>query len=254
MTVAGTRQPVSVGHPLRLDSATHSFVMGLAAEARVKPVILDAMHRMGLHDVEDTSLRVVAALAEGRRVWMTSDLHFGHANILTYAARHHRDVAQMNADLLAMLRKQVGPDDLRVIAGDLMFGEDPAVLNTLATLSASLILVAGKHDFDKTGHFRWSWRCFSAVVPFLYWHWTGQYCLVTHLPVLVPVPVQGLDVTREGKDALREGPRFSNPSQGLAQVVNYHGHLHLQTVPVERPERIVHVNVGYDHLRGMLCL
>ncbi len=250
MTAAGTRQPVSVGHPLRLGSATHLFVMGLAAEARVKPVILDAMHRMGLHDVEATSQRVVAALAEGRRVWITSDLHFGHANILTYAARHHRDVAQMNTDLLAMLRKQVGPDDLLVIAGDLMFGEDPAVLDTLATLAAWVILVVGNHDFDKSGHFRWPWRCFSAVVPFLYWHWAGQNCLVTHLPV----PVEGLDVTREGKDALRAEPQFSNPSQGLAQVVNYHGHLHLQTVPVERPERIVHVNVGYDHLRGMLCL
>lgn len=250
MTAAGTRQPVSVGHPLRLGSATHLFVMGLTAEARVKPVVLDAMHRMGLHDVEETSLRVVTALAEGRRVWLTSDLHFGHANILAYAARHHRDVAQMNADLLAMLRKQVGPDDLLVIAGDLMFGEDPAVLDTLATLSASLILVAGNHDFDKSGHFRWPWRCFSAVVPFLYWHWAGQNCLVTHLPVLVPVPVEGLAV----KVALSTDPRFSNPSQGLAQVVNYHGHLHLQSVPVERAERIVHVNVGYDHLRGMLCL
>lgn len=238
--------PLPSGRPLNRDSATHLFVMGLAAESRVKPVILDAMHRMGLHDVEASSQRVVAALAEGRRVWMTSDLHFGHANILTYAARHHRDVAQMNADLLAMLRKQVGPEDLLVIAGDLMFGADPAVLDTLATLAASVILVAGNHDFDKSGHFRWPWRCFSAVVPFLYWHWAGQNCLVTHLPV----PVEGLDV----KDALSTDPRFSNPSQGLAQVVNYHGHLHLQTVPVDRPERIVHVNVGYDHLRGMLCL
>lgn len=227
--------------PLNLESATHLFAMGLAAEARVKPVILDAMHRMALHDVEVASRRVVEALAEGRRVWLTSDLHFGHANILTYAARHHRDVAQMNADLLAMLRKQVGPEDLLVIAGDLMFGEDPAVLEAMAELSGSLILVVGNHDFDKSGVFRWPRRYFSAVVPFLYWRLAGQNCLVTHLPV----PVEAMSGT-EGY--------LGRAAQGLGQVVNYHGHLHLQTVPVDQPERLLHVNVGYDHLRGMLCL
>lgn len=227
--------------PLSLESATHLFAMGLAAEARVKPVILDAMHRMALHDVEVASRWVVEALAEGRRVWLTSDLHFGHANILTYAARHHRDVAQMNADLLAMLRKQVGPEDLLVIAGDLMFGEDPAVLDALAKLSGSLILVVGNHDFDKSGVFRWPWRYFSAVVPFLYWRLSGQNCLVTHLPV----PVEAMS----GTDGY-----MGRAAQGLSQVVNYHGHLHLQTVPVDQPERLLHVNVGYDHLRGMLCL
>ena len=242
-----TNQAVSMAaRPLSLESASHLFAMGLAAEARVKPVILDAMHRMALHDVEVASRRVVEALAEGRRVWMTSDLHFGHSNILSYAARHHRDVAQMNADLLAMLRKQVGLEDLLVIAGDLMFGEDPAVLEVLAELSGSLILVVGNHDFDKSGIFRWPWRYFSAVVPFLYWRLGGQNCLVTHLPV----PVEAVSVAAvSGTDGC-----LGRAAQGLGQVVNYHGHLHLQTVPVDQPERLIHVNVGYDHLRGMLCL
>ena len=226
---------------LSLASATHLFAMGLAAEERVKPVILDAIHRTGLADVEYASRQVAIYLASGARVWLTSDLHFGHSNIITYAARHHRDVAQMNADLLAMLRKHVRKEDLLVIAGDLMFGEDPAVLEGLAELSDSLILVAGNHDFDKSGAFRWPRRCFSQVVPFLYWNVFGQNCLVSHMPV----PVEAMSRTDGylGRDNL-----------GLGQVFNYHGHMHLKTMPVDQPERIVHVNVCYDHLRGMLCL
>lgn len=227
----------------RMDvaAATRIYELTLAAEPRVKPIILDAMRGFGLADVAHASQQVVEALSCQSRVWLTSDLHFGHSNILTYGARHHRDLAHMHRELTAMMHKVVDPSDTLVIAGDLLFGEDPVLLEDLASVSDRLILVSGNHDFDKAGRFRYPRQHFHTVVPFLFWHLEGQNCMVSHLPV----PVEALPKVAPGSGA--QAPMAD-------QLVNFHGHLHLKAVPNDQPERIVHVNVGYDHQRGMLCL
>lgn len=228
--------------PLDFQRATQLFDLSLAAE-RVKPSIREGMRKTGLKDVISASTGVLESIASGERVWLTSGLHLGHRNILKYGQRHHRDLDHMNQDILDRLRRNVRPDETLIVAGDLMFGDRPELLEVLSGVSERLILVVGNHDFTSDGNFRFPKNHFAAVVPFLFWNWERQDCLVTHMPVPVAAP-ESMPVDTWFDTALPPGGPM---------LVNYHGHLHLQTVASDH-ERIDHVNVCYDNLRGMLCL
>lgn len=221
--------------PLDYTRATQLFDLSLAAEQRVRVSIREAMRKTGMNDVVSASTGVLEAIASAERVWLTSDLHLGHRNILKYGQRHHRD--------LDRLRRNVRPDETLIVAGDLMFGDHPELLEALSGVSERVILVVGNHDFTSGGNFKFPKHHFAAVVPFLFWHWEGQDCLVTHMPVPVTAP-----------ESMPVGTRFDTAlPPGGPMLVNYHGHLHLETVASDH-ERVDHVNVCYDNLRGMLCL
>lgn len=233
--------------PLDYTRATQLFDLSLAAEQRVRGSIREAMRKTGLGDVVSASTGVLEAIASGERVWLTSDLHLGHRNILKYGQRHHRDLDHMNQDILDRLRRNVRPDETLIVAGDLMFGDHPELLEALSGVSERVILVVGNHDFTSGGNFKFPKHHFAAVVPFLFWHWEGQDCLVTHFPVPTSMPVSV-------PASLPEGIRFDTAlPPGGPMLVNYHGHLHLETVASDHA-RVDHVNVCYDNLRGMLCL
>ncbi|UFS64888.1 hypothetical protein LO749_12165 [Paracoccus denitrificans] len=54
--------------------------------------------------------------------WFTADPHYWHGNIIRFCDRPFRDVAAMNAHLLAECRARVGPYDDLWILGDFTAG------------------------------------------------------------------------------------------------------------------------------------
>jgi predicted MPP superfamily phosphohydrolase len=68
--------------------------------------------------IEATSQTVSDALAAGERVWITSDLHFMHANIIGYCDRPFFNVDSMTDALMATLQK-VPNDELILFGGDM---------------------------------------------------------------------------------------------------------------------------------------
>jgi len=78
----------------------------------------------------------------------TSDSHLSHTNIIRYAKRPYRDVAEMNADIVAKLREAEAACDRLVHAGDLCFNLR-FFLEQHGPIFASnvgKIFVAGNHD------------------------------------------------------------------------------------------------------------
>lgn len=80
--------------------------------------------------------------------WVTSDLHFGHANILNFnpATRKHSDVDQMNESMIREWNENIQPADEVFIIGDVAFCNAQKAVSILSRLNGTKILVAGNHD------------------------------------------------------------------------------------------------------------
>jgi len=81
--------------------------------------------------------------------WMTSDLHFGHSNVLEYSNRPFKDVEEMKETIIANWNKVVKPEDLCIFVGDIFFYHSKEQMKeTLARMHGRKILVKGNHDQD----------------------------------------------------------------------------------------------------------
>jgi calcineurin-like phosphoesterase family protein len=78
--------------------------------------------------------------------WFTSDLHFGHANIIRYSGRPYADVDEMDRDLVARWNATVADDDEVWVLGDVAMGRIDESLLLVAELAGTKRLVPGNHD------------------------------------------------------------------------------------------------------------
>lgn len=78
--------------------------------------------------------------------FITSDLHFGHKNIIQYENRPFKDVQEMDQELIKMWNEKVKDDDLVYILGDFSFYDGEGTNNILKQLKGRKILIIGNHD------------------------------------------------------------------------------------------------------------
>lgn len=216
------------------DNALDLFTRTLATE-RSRPDVHATMLALAQPEtVTAASTPIRQALACGERVWMTSDLHLSHANVIRYCSRPFADVAQMNEHLVSQTLK-VRDDEWLVIVGDLAMGDHLLAMEWVRRIPGRKILVVGNHDLSRKGECRYLAEkspdgqrpFFDAVVPFLAWQDAlGQNIFVSHYPATV--------------------------EHSLRRLVNYHGHLHRDVLA---PTETTHfVNVGWDVAQGLVCL
>ncbi|MEO8119747.1 MAG: metallophosphoesterase [Rhodoferax sp.] len=217
---------------MNFDRALAIFEHSLNHDPRENTAISLALLKLVDQEVIETASREVSqALALGQRVWLTSDLHLGHANIIGYCDRPFHDTESMDAALLQLLGKVV-PGELLVIVGDIALGKFGEAMALLKSMPGRKILVAGNHDFERSGKPRFlrDQDVFEAVVPFLYWTGPqGRGVLVSHHPVGCPAH---LTTARA--------------------LLNYHGHLHQQVLAPT--ENVKYMNVGWDVDYALRCL
>ncbi len=87
---------------------------------------------------------VLDAPIEG--TWFTSDLHFGHQNIISYCNRPYDSVPEMNDGLVDNWNAVVGTDDLIFVLGDVAMGRLDDSLRHVKRLNGRKYLVLGNHD------------------------------------------------------------------------------------------------------------
>ena len=81
-----------------------------------------------------------------RRIFVTSDLHFSHHNIIKYCDRPFSSVLEMNDTLVESWNSVVKENDVVIIIGDYVLGNRTAVEEVTAKLKGYKILVKGNHD------------------------------------------------------------------------------------------------------------
>lgn len=85
-------------------------------------------------------------------VWFTSDLHFGHANIIRYSGRPFVDLDEMHRELVKRWNDRVAPEDTVYVLGDAHLGKIDLVTEWVPRLNGTKLLFPGNHDLCHEGH------------------------------------------------------------------------------------------------------
>ena len=80
------------------------------------------------------------------KIFVISDTHFGHNNIIKYCNRPFETVDAMDQAMIANWNKVVGPDDYVIHCGDFCLGNADKVKEITSQLNGHKILVRGNHD------------------------------------------------------------------------------------------------------------
>ena len=162
------------------------------------------------------------------KTWITSDLHFGHKNIMSFCpitrARFKNDLAYMNEAMIKEWNDLIAPDDLTYILGDVAFMSGSEAARTVNRLNGAKILVEGNHD-RKTlldVSFR---NSFKEIHKYLDISYNGTKVIMFHFPIA----------------------EFDQQHRG---AVHFYGHLHGNTSGVEH-YRVL--DVGMD-ATGMIAI
>ena len=82
------------------------------------------------------------------KIFVCSDTHFWHRNILVYEAanRPFKDIEEMNEALIQRWNEKVAPRDLVIHLGDFSFGNKPRAASIMPRLNGHKWLLLGNHD------------------------------------------------------------------------------------------------------------
>lgn len=164
-------------------------------------------------------------------ILVTSDLHFGHINILTYEPSRREylgmgpndGVPEMNEALVELWNRQVGEEDVVYLLGDVAMGKLPENLEYVRRLNGIKFLVPGNHDRVHPLHFKnedkaamWAkaYKDVGLIDIGIGPHemtFGGVHCIVSHFPAT------GDHSTDE------RYPQWRPPATDLPLV---HGHIH----------------------------
>src|SRR3989344_7984229 len=79
------------------------------------------------------------------KIWITSDHHFNHYNIIRYCKRPFGSVKEMNETMIKKWNKKVKPIDLVIHLGDFAFKRSAGDFRK--RLNGTILLIKGNHDF-----------------------------------------------------------------------------------------------------------
>lgn len=144
-------------------------------------------------------------------IFIISDTHFGHENIIGYCDRPFKDTMQINMAMRDNWNSTVKPQDIVYHLGDVYMGwnEKQDIGQFLASLNGHKRLVLGNHDNGKDTILH------KAFQKIMVWRMFPEFgLLLTHVPV--------------HSSALRRGPKGEQTNKDL---VNVHGHIHNNPSP-----------------------
>lgn len=120
------------------------------------------------------------------KTWITSDLHFGHKNIMTFCPdtrhRYKGDVDYMNEEMIREWNERIAPEDLTYILGDVAFCGAQKATEFVQRLNGRKILIEGNHDVKlvKNQDFR---DCFEEITPYKKIVVDGTIVVMFHYPI-----------------------------------------------------------------------
>lgn len=91
---------------------------------------------------------------ETRKIFIYSDPHFGHKNVIKYANRPFSSINEMNSQLIKNFNKVVGHDDVVYILGDFSFLNTISTTEILKSLNGYKFLIKGNHDTKTNSAYR----------------------------------------------------------------------------------------------------
>ena len=135
-------------------------------------------------------------------IWVTSDTHFGHENIIRYSQRPFHNVWEMDECMIERWNAVVKPGDKVYHLGDVWMGKGEEAYKNLRRLNGKKRLILGNHDDPRSAPL----QAFQKVMLFRSFRDFGL--MLTH------VPVHPTSIIRAVEGA-----------------INVHGHIHTNPSP-----------------------
>lgn len=83
------------------------------------------------------------------KIFVTSDHHFYHANIIRYCNRPFNSYQEMNEEMIKRWNEVVSKEDIVIHLGDFAFKGKARLIRQ--RLNGTIVLVKGNHDFNISG-------------------------------------------------------------------------------------------------------
>lgn len=155
-------------------------------------------------------------------LYITSDTHFGHKNVIEYCNRPFSSIEEMDEIIIRNWNNVVRPGDTVIHLGDFALGPKGLIDEYLAALNGRILLMKGNHDRGNS-----FWRQFGDKVSMLPW---GYKMLAG---------AHGYS-----------GIIFSHRPMELNKVpehyLNFHGHIH-STPQNPKFNTLPHIDCGVDY-------
>ena len=162
-------------------------------------------------------------------IYITSDCHFNHLNILDYEKESRglfANVEEMNEVLITNWNSVIKPDDTVYVCGDFFMGSIEKIQPILDRLNGDITLIRGNHDtpariklFEKNG---------IAIKDIEYIQYKGRFFILCHFP----------NNSKEFIDMIR---------RDNSEVVWLYGHVH-HNAPKGYCDGTYHVGVDTNNL------
>ena len=116
-------------------------------------------------------------------IYLTSDLHLNHSNILKYESesRPFETIEEMNETLISNWNNVVNDDDTVYVLGDFFMGKIETIVEILPRFKGKIKLIRGNHDtkprikeFEKLG---------IEVKDIEYLDYKGKFFVLCHFPM-----------------------------------------------------------------------
>lgn len=113
--------------------------------------------------------------------FFTSDLHFGHKNILRFDNRPFTTVEEMDAAIISNWNQRVSPKDTVYILGDVSWYNAEKTVELLSALNGHKHLISGNHDNKILAATR---RCCDSVSEYQELHLSkNAHICMMHYPI-----------------------------------------------------------------------
>lgn len=101
-------------------------------------------------------------------LFLTSDGHFGHENIIKYANRPFETAYHMGSEMINRWNSKVGPKDTVIYLGDFCLGNGTHARNYFRDLNGTIIMLQNKTHHDKRWlSDKWDYHTRHAPVKFV---------------------------------------------------------------------------------------
>lgn len=151
------------------------------------------------------------------KIWVWSDLHFLHKNIIEYSSRPYPDIDTMTEHLIANFNEYVQPNDVSIWVGDVSFCNSATTNRILYRCNGYKILIVGNHDFDR-----------KVLKPMAFDEVHIVYNLTVDDVVL----------------AFTHYPFYECPKPWI----NIHGHMHIASTPIDN-DQLINVNCEFHEYK-----
>lgn len=122
-------------------------------------------------------------LSTFNKVWIWSDTHFGHVNIIKYCNRPFKDIDDMDQTLERNWHNTVGPDDLLINCGDFTFKDTTKANALIDRCPGTSLLIIGNHDYKKRNVLRP--LTFDFISESETFEFEGHEFILSHVPRLI---------------------------------------------------------------------